>query len=152
MGTLQNTQWYGHELKLGWGKAIPNILQQPPIYMPERLKWFLAPPPPSKLPLNAQPPGEIPDESLGVDQLKQCTVRVVIPTDQQLVRLINRVVEFVIKEGPMFEAILMDRENNNPMFQFLFDYSCPAHSYYRWRLYSVLQGKKINLKDFLNTN
>ena len=120
--------------------------------MPERLKWFLAPPPPSKLPLNAQPPGEIPDESLGVDQLKQCTVRVVIPTDQQLVRLINRVVEFVIKEGPMFEAILMDRENNNPMFQFLFDYSCPAHSYYRWRLYSVLQGKKINLKDFLNTN
>ena len=54
--------------------------------------------------------------------LRQFLVRVVIPTDQQLVRLINRVVEFVIKEGPMFEAILMDRESNNPMFQFLFDY------------------------------
>ena len=58
-------------------------------------------------------------------------VRVVIPTDPQLVRLINRVIEFVVREGPMFEAILMDKESNNPMFQFLYDYSCPAHSYYR---------------------
>ena len=58
-------------------------------------------------------------------------VRVVIPTDQQLVRLINRVVEFVVREGPMFEAILMDKESNNPMFQFLYDFNCPAHSYYR---------------------
>ena len=56
-------------------------------------------------------------------------VRVVIPTDQQLVRLINRVVEFVIKEGPMFEAILMDRESNNPMFQFLFDYRYRARRF-----------------------
>ena len=60
-----------------------------------------------------------------------CLVRVVIPTDPQLVRLINRVIEFVVREGPMFEAILMDKESNNPMFQFLYDYSCPAHSYYR---------------------
>ena len=36
MSQLQNQQWFGHELKLGWGKAIPNILQQPPIHMPER--------------------------------------------------------------------------------------------------------------------
>ena len=75
MAKLQNTEWFGHELKLGWGKAIPNILQQPPIHMPERLKWFLAPPPPSKLPLNAQPPGEIPGEheKYSLDKLNKCT-------------------------------------------------------------------------------
>ena len=55
----------------------------------------------------------------------------VIPNDMQLVRLINRVVEHVVKEGPMFEAIVMDKESNNPMFQFLYDFSCPAHTYYR---------------------
>ena len=65
------------------------------------------------------------------DILLYFSVRVVIPTDPQLVRLINRVIEFVVREGPMFEAILMDKESNNPMFQFLYDYSCPAHSYYR---------------------
>jgi U2-associated protein SR140 len=55
----------------------------------------------------------------------------VIPNDAALTRLINRTVEFVIKQGPMFEAMLMDKESNNPMFQFLYDYQCPAHSYYR---------------------
>lgn len=55
----------------------------------------------------------------------------VIPNDMTLVRLINRVVEQVVNEGPMLEAILMDKEANNPMFQFLFDFTCPAHTYYR---------------------
>ena len=154
MTKLQGKSWMGHDLKLGWGKAVPNVAQQQPIHVPERLKWFLNPPKPSKLPLNAQPPGEINEEKYGEDRISECTglfkiilniirawkpkyftyylsVRVVIPTDPQLVRLINRVIEFVVREGPMFEAILMDKESNNPMFQFLYDYSCPAHSYYR---------------------
>ena len=147
MTRLQGKSWMGHDLKLGWGKAVPNVAQQQPIHVPERLKWFLNPPKPSKLPLNAQPPGEINGDKYGEDRISECTgiytsekyiqtaylflVRVVIPTDPQLVRLINRVIEFVVREGPMFEAILMDKESNNPMFQFLYDYSCPAHSYYR---------------------
>jgi len=146
MAKLQSKNWNGHELKLGWGKSVPNIAQLPPIHLPERLKWFLNPPKPSKLALNAQPPGEINHEKYGNEKIADCTgfniifyllfvyvclVRVVVPTDQQLVRLINRVVEFVVREGPMFEAILMDKESNNPMFQFLYDFNCPAHSYYR---------------------
>lgn len=31
--------------------------------------------------------------------------------------LIHRMVEFVIREGPMFEAMIMNRELNNPMFR-----------------------------------
>lgn len=29
-------------------------------------------------------------------------------------------VEFVIREGPMFEAMIMNRELNNPMFRFVY--------------------------------
>ena len=44
-------------------------------------------------------------------------VKVVIPTDLELLRLIHRMIEFVIREGPMFEAMIMNKEMNNPLFQ-----------------------------------
>uniref|UniRef100_A0A1A8D8F4 U2 snRNP-associated SURP domain containing n=1 Tax=Nothobranchius kadleci TaxID=1051664 RepID=A0A1A8D8F4_NOTKA len=50
-------------------------------------------------------------------------------------------IEFVVREGPMFEAMIMNRELNNPMYRFLFDNQSPAHVYYRWKLYSILQGE-----------
>ncbi|RUS15187.1 hypothetical protein BC937DRAFT_92780 [Endogone sp. FLAS-F59071] len=66
----------------------------------------------------------------------------------------------VIRYGPMFEALIMDREWNNPKFKFLFenevrfvkvellfwdlDYLSPEHVYYRWKLYSILQGDRKN--------
>jgi len=40
----------------------------------------------------------------------------------------------------MFEALIMSREMENPLFSFLFDNECPAHIYYRWKLFSLLQG------------
>jgi len=75
-------------------------------------------------------------------------VKVVIPTDRTQLCLINRIVEFVIREGPMFEAMIMNREMNNRNFQFLFENQSPEHIYYRWRLYSMLQGDS---KDDWNT-
>lgn len=44
----------------------------------------------------------------------------------------------------MFEAMIMNRELNNPMFRFLFENQSPAHVYYRWRLFSILQGDHPN--------
>ena len=41
----------------------------------------------------------------------------VIPTDLELLRLIHRMIEFVIREGPMFEAMIMNREMSNPSYQ-----------------------------------
>lgn len=32
--------------------------------------------------------------------------------------LIHRMVEFVIREGPMFEAMIMNKEIDNPSFRF----------------------------------
>jgi hypothetical protein len=47
-------------------------------------------------------------------------------------------IEFVIKEGPSFEALIMSKEINNPQFRFLFDNQSPAHGYYRWKLFSII--------------
>ncbi len=72
-------------------------------------------------------------------------VTVMIPIDRTQLCLINRMVEFVIREGPMFEAMIMNREINNRIFRFLFENQSPEHIYYRWRLFSMLQvcGNKI---------
>ena len=73
MSKLQNTEYMGHELKLGWGKSVPNLGTQPPIYVPERLKWLLTPPKPSQLPLNAQPPSKLASTDYALENLDQCT-------------------------------------------------------------------------------
>ncbi|PNF24766.1 U2 snRNP-associated SURP motif-containing protein [Cryptotermes secundus] len=144
-----------YEMKLGWGKAVP--IPPHPIYIPPAMLELTMPPPPSGLPFNAQPskrdkhkvqnlrPNDpYPTESKEKDELdkilSQAVVKVVIPTERNLLMLIHRMVEFVIREGPMFEAMIMNRELNNPMFRFLFENQSPAHVYYRWKLYSLLQG------------
>lgn len=113
------------------------------------------PPPESGLPFNAQPLGDVTNVSKldleayitddekkrEIDEvLYKSVVKVVIPTERPLLMLIHRMIEFVIREGPMFEAIIMNREMNNPMYKFLFENDSPAHIYYRWKLFSLLQG------------
>lgn len=57
------------------------------------------------------------------------------------------------KYGPDFEGALVEREQRNCLasgidplqsdFAFLFDFDSPDHVYYRWKLYSILQGDPI---------
>ncbi|XP_046746298.1 U2 snRNP-associated SURP motif-containing protein isoform X2 [Diprion similis] len=153
-----------YEMKLGWGKSVP--IPPYPIYIPPALMEITQPPPPSGLPFNAQPhrrdrhkiprirniQSADPEEKENIEKILQnAVVKVVIPTERNLVMLIHRMVEFVIREGPMFEAMIMNRELNNPMFRFLFENYSPAHTYYRWKLYSILQGdaqKEWHVDDF----
>ncbi|XP_015109762.1 U2 snRNP-associated SURP motif-containing protein isoform X1 [Diachasma alloeum] len=153
-----------YEMKLGWGKSVP--IPPYPIYIPPALMELTQPPPPSGLPFNAQPhrrdrhkiprirnlQSADPQEKENFEKILQnAVVKVVIPTERNLVMLIHRMVEFVIREGPMFEAMIMNRELNNPMFRFLFENYSPAHTYYRWKLYSILQGdgqKEWQTEDF----
>ncbi|XP_034947104.1 U2 snRNP-associated SURP motif-containing protein isoform X2 [Chelonus insularis] len=153
-----------YEMKLGWGKSVP--IPPYPIYIPPALMEITQPPPPSGLPFNAQPhrrdrhkiprirnlQSADPQEKENFEKILQnAVVKVVIPTERNLVMLIHRMVEFVIREGPMFEAMIMNREINNPMFRFLFENYSPAHTYYRWKLFSVLQGdgqKEWRTNDF----
>ena len=128
----------GFEMKMGWGKPVPIPLQ--PIYIPPTLLRLTMPPEPTGLPFNCLP--EYENEENFDKMLYNARIKVVIPSDRTQLCLINRMVEFVVREGPMFEAMIMNREMNNRNFQFLFENKSPEHIYYRWRLYSMLQGNK----------
>ncbi|XP_064638246.1 U2 snRNP-associated SURP motif-containing protein-like isoform X2 [Lineus longissimus] len=156
LNALKGKEIMGYEMKLGWGKAVP--IPPHPIYIPPSLMELTLPPPPSGLPFNAQPkkyrdsksdksygsvppPGakngtkDDPDKNLA-----NAVVKVVIPTERNLLCVIHRMIEFVVREGPMFEAMIMNREISNPTFRFLFENMSPAHVYYRWKLFTILQG------------
>lgn len=140
---LNGKDVFGYDMKLGWGKAV--ILPSHPIYIPPVLMEVSQPPPPSGLPFNAQPSSEdkdiLPKSDEELDAiLKRAVVKVVIPNDKNLLMLIHRMVEFVVREGPMFEAMIMNRELHNPQFRFLFENQSPGHIYYRWKMYSILHG------------
>ena len=161
MAAMLGKEYYNMEMRMSWGKPVGLPLQ--PFYIPPALIKYMSPPPQSGLPFNCQPSGrdakrwglqaisnsnprpcELPEDSKGKKKfgkmLMDAVIKVVIPTDRTQLCLINRVVEFVVREGPIFEATIMNRELNNPMFKFLFENQSPEHIYYRWRLYSVLQG------------
>ncbi|KAL3110104.1 hypothetical protein niasHT_015707 [Heterodera trifolii] len=164
------------ELRVSW--ARPVNMPPLPFFVPLPLRELAMPDPPSGLPFNARPLteelrsflqnyGDLP--KLGVPlteeegerdtqmledykkMIENATVRVVIPTERPLLALIHRVVEFLVRSGPLFEAILMARERQNPMYRFLFDNHHPTHVYYRWRLFTILQGddrQKWRLEKF----
>ncbi|EDV36499.1 uncharacterized protein Dana_GF11923 [Drosophila ananassae] len=143
----------GNKMQLGWGKTVP--ITNTPIFAPQALLELTLPPPPSGLPFNAQPPPSEADvlpkknykefdkeeDKENMERiLGKCVVKVVIPNEKAVLNIIHRMIEFVIREGPMFEALIMIREMENPLFSFLFDNESPAHIYYRWKLFSLLQG------------
>ncbi|XP_030757149.1 U2 snRNP-associated SURP motif-containing protein-like [Sitophilus oryzae] len=140
------------DMRVGWGKSVE--LPSHPIYIPQELLRLYLPPPYTGLPFNAQSNSNetIKDLDENIDEiLYDSVVKVTIPLNRKIVALANRMVEFVVKEGPLFEAVIMNREMDNPEFNFLFDNKSPTHVYYRWRLFSVLQGeptKHWSLKPF----
>ncbi|XP_034478754.1 U2 snRNP-associated SURP motif-containing protein [Drosophila innubila] len=151
--TLNGRYIMGYEMRLGWGKTVP--IMNTPIFAPQALLELTLPPPSSGLPFNAQPPPSeantlpkknykdydcIEDKENMERILAKCVVKVFIPTEKSVLNIIHRMIEFVIREGPMFEALIMSREMENPLFSFLFDNESPAHIYYRWKLFSLLQG------------
>ncbi|KAH8314367.1 hypothetical protein KR059_004863, partial [Drosophila kikkawai] len=155
--TLNGRYIMGYEMRLGWGKTVP--IMNTPIFAPQALLEMTLPPPPSGLPFNAQPPPSEADvlpkknyKEFDKDEdkenmeriLSKCVVKVHIPTEKAVLNVIHRMIEFVIREGPMFEALIMIREMENPLFSFLFDNESPAHIYYRWKLFSLLQGDTPN--------
>ncbi|XP_060942551.1 U2 snRNP-associated SURP motif-containing protein [Limanda limanda] len=146
LASLDGKTIMGFEMKLGWGK--PARIPPQPLYTPVGVR--ATPPPPSGLPFNAQPRGRFRNDftkPLGVSKgeldktLSEAVVKVVIPTERNLLLLIHRMIEFVVREGPVFEAIIMNKEKNNTDYKFLFDNKSQDHVYYRWKLFSILQGE-----------
>ncbi|EUB59243.1 U2-associated protein SR140 [Echinococcus granulosus] len=98
------------------------------------------PPAPDRFPYNIH---TMPKETFA-KVLEEAVVKVVIPSDRTVLATIHRLIEFVVREGPQFEAAIMHREEKNPQYKFLFDYQTPEHLYYRWKLWSILHGEPVN--------
>ncbi|KAI8583941.1 hypothetical protein K450DRAFT_220711 [Umbelopsis ramanniana AG] len=121
---------HGHLLRVCWGKAVPLPAQ--PIFALERDKGAA----PTGLPFNAQ----ITTIGSGVVSKPRSEVQVVKPKDEQQLKVIHRTIERVLTHGEQFEASIIQREWSNPIYKFLVDNNCDEHIYYRWKLYSLLQG------------
>lgn len=131
------------DMRVGWGKVVE--LPPHPVYVPPDLIKMYLPPPTSGLPFNAQPLRKSYKKPTCEEDMNKLlynsVVKVAIPLNKTTLMVVHRMVEFVAREGPLFEAMIMNREINNPLFQFLFDNKSAVHTYYRWKLYSVLHGE-----------
>ncbi|KAJ3128304.1 U2 snRNP-associated SURP domain-containing protein [Physocladia obscura] len=133
----------GRELRVGWGKAIP--IPENPIYVTPEVAMATGdvlkyPTPVSGLPFNAQIPAPSTLKRKHNQPPPRPQVLVQIPEDVETLMRINRCIEFVIVHGPAFEALLMGREQGNSDYAFLFDHTHPYHSYYRWKIFSLMNG------------
>uniref|UniRef100_A0A8R1DJ94 U2 snRNP-associated SURP motif-containing protein n=1 Tax=Caenorhabditis japonica TaxID=281687 RepID=A0A8R1DJ94_CAEJA len=146
--------------------ARPVSIPPVPYYTPPSLQAMQHPDPPSGLPFNAQPVREEAKKFLEkyktfppmhalplkgqygyedfTELIKNSQVRVVVPPDRKLVRSMDRMAVYVVTEGPQFEALICAEEFQNPMFQFLWDNTHALHVYYRWRIFSLLQGDTLD--------
>ncbi|KAI0979580.1 hypothetical protein GJ496_004727 [Pomphorhynchus laevis] len=148
---LDGREFGGLSIRLSWGKTVTLPLQ--PIYVkPLATDLYAASSIITGYPFNAQPPPNFPAVIDPVERftlrnfnklLANTIIRVTVPTDVKLLCLIHRTVEFVIREGPKFETVLIEREKCNPQFRFLIDNNLPSHIYYRWKLFSILQGDSV---------
>eukprot|EP00730_Choanoeca_flexa_P015692 TRINITY_DN7262_c0_g1_i3.p1 TRINITY_DN7262_c0_g1~~TRINITY_DN7262_c0_g1_i3.p1 ORF type:complete len:601 (+),score=159.97 TRINITY_DN7262_c0_g1_i3:55-1857(+) len=135
------------ELRIGWGKAVA-IPPRPYFVMPETgMSAYTG------LPFNAVPArtsyGAVapPGGSMHADAddpVRSATITVHIPKDKTLRQLIHRTLEFVIREGAEFEALLISKVATDERFAFLYDYRSPEHVYYRWKLFSILNGEDLD--------
>ncbi|XP_057958890.1 uncharacterized protein LOC131151633 [Malania oleifera] len=88
--------------------------QQPPASFPPHLSPHLAPSP-FMGPYDSAPPPAAP------------------PSDPELHKRIEKLVEYAAKNGPEFEAMIREKQQDNPAYGFLF--GGEGHNYYRYKLW-----------------
>lgn len=152
---LQGHLLHDHELRLGWGKAVPL----PPVPV-----W----PPAAGPPLVLAPGQAAPPPPVAPIHTREVAVRV--PLSASRACLVDTLAAYVAVDGLAFEQAVMEREQSNPVrhtraarslspscaythltplvplpqdFGFLFDPDCADHQYYRWRVYSLTQGDTL---------
>jgi calcium homeostasis ER protein len=59
------------------------------------------------------------------------------PDDVELKKIIDKLANFVARNGPEFEQMTMNKQRENPKFQFLF--GGEWHAYYKWRVATETQ-------------
>lgn len=64
------------------------------------------------------------------------------PADNDLQKRIDKLVEYACKNGPQFEALMKDKQKENPLYAFLF--GAEGHEYYRYKLWQTLNPGSNN--------
>ncbi|KAH0459880.1 hypothetical protein IEQ34_010543 [Dendrobium chrysotoxum] len=65
------------------------------------------------------------------------------PADPELHKRIDKLIEYAARNGPEFEALIREREQDNPAYSFLF--GGEGHNYYRYKLWlSTRSGPAFN--------
>ncbi|KAJ1952144.1 hypothetical protein GGI12_006322, partial [Dipsacomyces acuminosporus] len=133
----------GRALRVCWGKRVP--IPPRPIFALDSEGAAKVPrtgyPFNAMLPMQARSgfgrkliaPGEN-DEGLIPE------VHVQRPLDHRLVRTIHWTIEHVIAHGAAFECALISKHRSDQRFKFLVDSESQEHVYYRWKMYSLLNG------------
>ncbi|EYU30982.1 hypothetical protein MIMGU_mgv1a002724mg [Erythranthe guttata] len=106
---MQQSQIYPHL------PPHPHLHQQSPSSFPPHLPPHLVPSP-FHAPYDSNPPPPTPP-----------------PSDPELQKRIDKLVEYAVKNGPEFEAVVREREQDNPAYSFLF--GGEGHNYYRHKLW-----------------
>ncbi|KAJ2810573.1 hypothetical protein H4S07_002591, partial [Coemansia furcata] len=144
---MNGVEFHGGILRIAWGKRVP-IPAIPVFVLNDSDQQKL---PQTGRPFNAKRPvqaggvfANTPSTVIGGrhddgdDMMLEAHVE--RPLDQKLVRLIHWTVEHVIKHGPEFECLLISKTHGDARFLFLTDNKLSEHAYYRWRMYSLLNG------------
>lgn len=69
-----------------------------------------------------------------------CSICFFFSSDSALRNIIDKLAEFVARNGPEFEAITKAKQQGNPKFEFL--YGGEYYLYYTWRVQSEQASKK----------
>ncbi len=149
---LQGHSLLGFELRLAWAKQQQQQQQQQPPFLPP----FLPLPIPTHhslplggditVPLASSPPKVASTTTLSASNaastLTSETVEVKFPPNIEVRNVIDWFALFVSHSGLLaLEIVLAEREKHNPLFAFLQNPNSSEFQYYRWRLYSFLQGE-----------
>uniref|UniRef100_A0A0D9WTB9 CID domain-containing protein n=1 Tax=Leersia perrieri TaxID=77586 RepID=A0A0D9WTB9_9ORYZ len=106
----QAQQLYPHHL------PPPHQQPPPPFAAAHPSHYMHAPPPPFDSAAAAPPPVAAPP-----------------PSDPELQKRIDKVVEYIAKNGPEFEVVIRDKQHENPDYAFIF--GGEGHAYYRYKLW-----------------
>lgn len=143
--SLNEYELAGHRITLGWGKNVKKLVQRG-----NTSASFLKP---SSLDRSTSK-----CDAKNVEECKFQPVRdlphaihIIVPKNSERVSFITTLASFVAKDGSTLENLVLQREFNNPKFDFLHAHP-PALSnidfirhqeernFYKWRIYSFIQG------------
>ena len=130
---MQGKMILGSPIRVGWGRGV-TLPSQPVM----RKGGIIV--------ADALISSELPQPMISSDYAipsNALRFEVQIPEDRNIKKLIDHLASFVAKLGHVFEKVVMEREQDNEQFRFMFLPNHPHHMYYRWKTYSLSQGDSL---------